>query len=182
MAITPVKTPFTNMSFTPDVPSSALQPQEYNAGYNVETDVRGIRSVLGDQEILTNVPGTPNYVSGGYREDGNFWFVTATNQGHWYAAKDATGWTDITPVNGPFSGYSQAVPITEWWNGTVPFFNDSLNPPMFWGNGDAKMTMYSNQFPQSISNIVTIDSVTQQIQLSNTLAAAPYTADRKSTV
>ena len=40
MAVTAVRTPFTNMSFTPDVPSSALSATEYNAGYNVETDVR----------------------------------------------------------------------------------------------------------------------------------------------
>lgn len=43
------KIPFQKMTFSPDVPSSALGPNEYNAGLNVETDVRGIRSVAGDE-------------------------------------------------------------------------------------------------------------------------------------
>ena len=45
MSIQTVRTPFINMSYTPDVPSTALSATEYNAGYNVETDVRGMRSV-----------------------------------------------------------------------------------------------------------------------------------------
>ena len=65
-----VSIPFAKMSFTPDVPSSALGPNEYNYGKNVETDVRGIRSTAGDQEILTTCPGTPTYISGGFRADG----------------------------------------------------------------------------------------------------------------
>jgi hypothetical protein len=174
MALQQARTPFANMSFTPDVPSTALQATEYNAGENVETDVRGIRSISGDEAFFASVPGTPNYISGGYREDGNWWFIIATDQGHWWAAKDGTGWTDITPPGGPFAGYGQSLNVTEWWNGTVPFFNDSLNPPIFWGNGDATMTMYSNQFPSSISSIATIDSVTQQITLSSSLTSAPY--------
>jgi hypothetical protein len=57
-----VRIPFAKMSFTPDVPSTALGPNEYNSGQNVETDVRGIRSMSGDEEILTTIPGTPTYV------------------------------------------------------------------------------------------------------------------------
>ena len=72
MPMKSMRTPFPNMTFSPDVPSTALGPNEYNAGYNVETDVRGIRSVAGDETFFAAVPGTPNYVSGGYREDGNF--------------------------------------------------------------------------------------------------------------
>ena len=53
--ISEVRIPFGKMSFTPDVPSTALGAEEYNSGYNVETDVRGIRSVNGDQEILNSV-------------------------------------------------------------------------------------------------------------------------------
>ena len=179
MPMKSVRTPFANMSFTPDVPSTALGPTEYNAGFNVETDVRGVRSISGDQTFFAHVPGTPNYISGGYREDGNFWFIVATDEGHWWAAKDATGWTDITPPGGTFSGYNQALNITEWWNGTVPFFNDSINPPMFWGNGDATMTLYSNTLQQSIGNIVYVNPTTQQIQLSTPLAVAPYAAGEK---
>ena len=40
---TRLRTPFANMSFTPDVPSNALGANEYNSGYNIETDVRGIK-------------------------------------------------------------------------------------------------------------------------------------------
>ena len=42
-----LRTPFVNMSFTPDVPSNALGPNEYNSGLNVEADVRGARTVPG---------------------------------------------------------------------------------------------------------------------------------------
>ena len=182
MPMKSVRTPFANMSFTPDVPSTALGPNEYNSGYNVETDVRGIRSVNGSQEILAAVPGTPTFISGGYREDGKFWFIVATDEGYWWAAKDATGWTNITPPQGPYSGYNQATNITDAWNGTVPFFNDSLNPPLFWGNGDAALTQYSNQFPASISNITIVDSVTQQITLNTALTAAPYVAGERISI
>jgi len=34
-----VRIPFNKMTFTPDVPSTQLQPNEYNDGQNVETDV-----------------------------------------------------------------------------------------------------------------------------------------------
>ena len=64
MALQQVRTPFANMSFTPDVPSTALGPTEYNDGENVETDVRGIRSVAGEQAILATVPGTATYKIG----------------------------------------------------------------------------------------------------------------------
>jgi len=92
--------PFAKMSFTPDVPSTALGPNEYNAGVNVETDVRGIRSVAGEQEFLTTVPGTPTYISGGFRQNGAFWFIVATTEGYWWASDGDHDWYDITPVGG----------------------------------------------------------------------------------
>ena len=58
--------PFSQMTFSPDVPSTALGPNEYNNGLNVEADVRGIRSVAGDQEILQYIPGKPTFVTGNY--------------------------------------------------------------------------------------------------------------------
>ena len=70
---TEVETPFSKMSFTPDVPPAALAANEYNTGENIETDTRGIRSVLGDEEILTqlsaanDVIGIPTFISSGYR-------------------------------------------------------------------------------------------------------------------
>ena len=72
-----VAIPFSKMTFTPDVPSSALGANEYNYGENVETDVRGIRSVAGETEILATVPGEPVYVTGGFRQQGKFYFIVA---------------------------------------------------------------------------------------------------------
>ena len=43
--------PFAKMSFTPDIPAGSLSPTEYNHGLNVQTDIRGIRSVMGEEEI-----------------------------------------------------------------------------------------------------------------------------------
>jgi len=126
-----VRIPFAKMSFTPDVPAAALGANEFNAGLNVETDVRGIRSVSGDQSILAQAtPGTPTYVSSGFRQDGRFWTIVAQEDGEWYAARNYL-WYNITPVNG-VGTYTQGQNITESWNGTVPFFNDAQNPPMFW--------------------------------------------------
>ena len=99
MAVTPIKTPFTNMSFTPDVPSSALAATEYNAGYNVETDVRSVKSVLGDQYILNTIPGNVIFVTSGFRSNDVFWFVAATEQGQWYGIPQNGNLTVLTPQN-----------------------------------------------------------------------------------
>jgi len=178
---TETRIPFAKMSFSPDVPATALGPNEYNAGYNVETDVRGIRSVAGDEEILTTVPGTPTYVSGGFRLAGEFWFIVATTEGKWWATNGATGpnpvdWYDITPGGGTFAGYTQATNITEAWNGTVVFFNDSLNPPMFLPDvADAILIPYSNLVkPLGIDDIAYVNPTTQRITLSTTQTSAPY--------
>jgi hypothetical protein len=147
-----VRIPFTQMSFTPDVPSTSLGANEYNTGSNVQSDVRGIRSISGEQEILSSLPGgqTPTFITGNFRNDGYFWFVVATDQGRWWANRgdnrlNPTGqtggiWIEITPIEGGggYPGYTQSVNITESWNGTVPFFNDTLNPPMFWPDVEAK--------------------------------------------
>jgi hypothetical protein len=131
MAVNPVKTPFTNMSFTPDVPSSALQPNEYNAGFNVETDVRSVKSILGEKYILNQIPGHIIYVTGGFRDGSNFYFVIGTVEGKWYSMSDA-GYTEVTPVSGFISNqYTLNTSITEAWNGEVLFINDSVNPPMY---------------------------------------------------
>ena len=87
-----VRIPFTKMTFAPDVPSAALGPNEYNSGSNVETDVRGIRSVLGDKAILPDgIPGTPTFVTAGYRQPvqgvtNDFYFIVATVEGKWWAS------------------------------------------------------------------------------------------------
>ena len=129
-----LRTPFLNMSFTPDVPSNALGPNEYNAGLNVEADVRGIKKISGEEAILSQVPGSPVFVDGGFR--GTIWtYIVATNAGKWYAVT-ASGITNITPGVGAnpsvaLSGYSDNVNITSSWVGNVFFINDALRAPMY---------------------------------------------------
>ena len=188
-----VRIPFSKMSFTPDVPSTVLGPNEYNSGANVETDVRGIRSQAGDEEILALVPGTPTYVSGGFRYDGRFWFIVATadpdpdhpddpayNQGHWWASNGGA-WQDITPGPGYLLGYQQNTNITESWNGNVVFFNDTLNAPMFLPDEPgAILAMYSNLIlPAAIDSIAYLDPATQRITLQTAYDTAPYVTGQK---
>ena len=170
-----VKIPFQQMTFSPDVPSTALGPNEYNSGLNVETDVRGIRSVAGDEEILDLVPGTPTFVSGGYRLQGEFWFIVATTEGYWWATNGDDDWYEITPGGVPFTGYTQSTNITEAWNGTIPFFNDSLNPPMFLPDTPgAELVPYSNTLPVGITNINVINVTTVRADFSSAPVTAPF--------
>lgn len=175
-----VRIPFTKMSFTPDVPSTALGPNEYNGGQNIESDVRGIRSVAGDQSILDNIPGTPTFVTGGYRRGGQFWFIVATTEGKWYASDGNITWYDVTPGGATFTGYNQATNITESWNGTVPFFNDSLNPPMFLPDEPgAVLTAYKNALPVGIDDIVYQSVTEQRVTFSTAYSITPYVAGDK---
>ena len=171
--------PFSKMTFSPDVPSSALGPNEYNAGENVETDVRGIRSVNGDQEILDAVPGIPTYITGGFRQQGDFYFIVATDEGEWWTSDGASTWTNITPP-APYDGstYSQDTDITDAWNGTVPIFNDGINPPFFLPDEPgAKLVNYKNNIaPQTITDIVYVNPTTMQIQISGSYSTAPFVA------
>jgi hypothetical protein len=183
MTIQVVKVPLAKMTFSPDVPSAALGPNEYNAGKNVETDIRGIRSVAGDQEILDYIPGTPTFVTGGYRGDTKFWFIVATVEGKWWASNDTSGWLDITPSIGDFTNYAQNTNITESWNGNVLFVNDEWNPPMFWpdspDNTPGPLIMYSNIQPIAVTDIVpdAINTVTQRVATFSTatvLTSVPF--------
>lgn len=168
MPMKSVRTPFANMSFSPDVPATALGPTEYNAGLNVETDVRGVRSVNGSEQILNTIPGTATFVTGGFRLGGEFWFVVATTAdgatpGRWLASNGTIDWYDITPTDAGFDslGYAQNTNVTESWNGTVLFLNDEHNPPFFWPDQpDAVLVSYSNQVPLDIVDIqpVTVDT------------------------
>ena len=139
-----VKIPLQNMTFHPDLPSSALGPNEYNSGFNVETDIRGIRSVLGDEEILETIPGTPIYVTGGYRANDIWWFIAATSAGLWYASNAAGSWVNVTPGGTALPGYSLNTNITDAWNGTTLFVNDGVNPPMYLIATGAAFIQYSN--------------------------------------
>jgi len=165
MTIQVIKFPLAKMTFSPDVPSAALGPNEYNSGQNIETDVRGVRSVAGDEEILTYVPGTPTFVTGNYRGDTNYWFVVATDEGKWWASNQTSGWIDITPSIGDFTHYNQATNITNAWNGNVLFVNDEWNPPMFWPDSESSspgpLIMYSNVQPINIMDIQTTSVTTR---------------------
>jgi hypothetical protein len=196
-----VRIPFTKMSFTPDVPSTQLGPNEYNDGLNVESDVRGLRSVAGDTEFLSTVPGTPTYISGGFRNGGQFWFIVATytvdpahptdpdyNIGRWYASDGVTDWYDVTPggAGGPgILGYRQNTNITEAWNGTIPFFNDTWTAPMFLPEATDLdplpiMVQYSNLIiPAEIQDITYVDPVTMRITFVDAYATAPYVAGQQ---
>ena len=176
-----VRIPFSKMSFTPDVPSTALTANEYNQGSNVETDVRGIKSVYGDQEILDTVPGTPIFVTGSYRQDGNFWFVVANTAGDWYATKDLT-WTKINPnvgstIQPAISGYTIATNITESWNGTVPVFNDTVGNPMFWpdtGSGAPVLVRYGTLTELPFSSISYPSAGVVRITYTTAQATIPF--------
>lgn len=178
--------PFQKMSFTPDVPSAALGPNEYNDGENVETDVRGIRSMAGDQYILPALPAgydAPTFVTGGFRGDGLFYFIVACQAdglgyGAWFASSGGA-WQNITPTTGDFTQYNQATNITEAWSGTVPFFNDESNPPMFWpeptiANPNPVMIMYSNQIPLDIDTITPLTATTKTITFVDAQALPPF--------
>ena len=149
------KTPLSKMTWHPDVPSSAMGPEEYNStlSRNVETDVRGIRSVLGDEEILDTITGTPIYVTGGYRLDDSWWYIVGTAEGVWYGSDDGAAWTDITPIYTPLVGYSEDMNITEAWNGTTLIINDGVNPPMILLGNAVRFEAYSNTPPQQILSI-----------------------------
>lgn len=143
-----VRTPFVNMSFTPDVPSNALGPNEYNIGLNIETDVRGIKNVDGEQNILSAIPGTVFFVAGGFRSSNQWVYICATTQGKWYMVT-SSGISNITPgvggnPNVSLSGYSDNTNITSDWVGEVFFINDTINPPMYFGPTQTEIYLYDN--------------------------------------
>ena len=136
---TRLRTPFTAMSFTPDVPSNALGPNEYNIGKNVEADVRGIKKVFGEQQIMSVIPHMPIFMEGGFRSETQWVYIVATrdssSHGRWYMLT-ATGISNITPGVGAdpavyLTGYTEDINITTSWVGSVFFVNDTLNNPMY---------------------------------------------------
>jgi len=149
---TRLRTPFVNMSFTPDVPSNALGANEYNSGYNIETDVRGIKKIFGEQEILSVVPGYPVFMEGGFRSSSTWTYIVATrnsdNQGKWYLVTSA-GVSNITPGVGAnpnvyISGYVDGLNITTSWVGNVFFVNDTLSNPMYLLPTASELARYSD--------------------------------------
>jgi hypothetical protein len=145
-----LRTPFTNMSFTPDVPSNALGPNEYNNGRNVEADVRGIKKIFGEEEILSAIPNEPIFMEGGYRSETQWVYIVATrdssSQGRWYMLTSA-GITNITPGVGAnpsafLAGYTANLNITTSWVGNVFFINDTINNPMGLLVGSTEIAIY----------------------------------------
>jgi len=134
-----LRTPFPSMSFTPDVPSNALGPNEYNSGLNVEADVRGIKKIYGEQEILSTIPNLPIFMDGGFRGEAQWVYIVATrdssNRGRWYLITTA-GISNITPGVGAnpaayLTGYTEDINITTSWVGNVFIINDGLSSPMY---------------------------------------------------
>ena len=144
---TPLRTPFSNLSFTPDVPSNALGPNEYNSGLNVEADVRGIKKVFGEVDIIVTIPNIALFMDGGFLQntgDPNtvIWsYIVATrdssNHGRWYEVKATGPVKNITPGYGAnpsayIDGYTENINITTSWVGNVFFINDGLSAPMYY--------------------------------------------------
>jgi len=134
-----LRTPFTSMSFTPDVPSNALGPNEYNSGKNVEADVRTIKKIYGEKEIASAITDTPIFVEGGFRSQTSWVYVVATrnasNHGKWWMIT-STGITNITPGVGAnpavyIAGYTEDISITFSSVGSVFFINDTVQNPMY---------------------------------------------------
>jgi hypothetical protein len=143
-----LRTPFVNMSFTPDVPSNALGPNEYNSGLNVEADVRGIKKVSGEQAILSAVPGNTIFIDGNFRTQATWVYIVATREGKWYQISSA-GITNITPGYGAnpsatLSGYNDDINITTSWVGGVFFINDTLRSPMYYRPTDTEIKIYDS--------------------------------------
>jgi hypothetical protein len=183
---TEVKTPLTNMSFTPDIPPSALSANEYNSGFNVETDTRGLRSVFGDIDILQTIPGVCSFVSAGYRANGVWWFivcsltvVSGVTQARWYMLDSATSSpVNITPgyganTNAFLTGYTYDTPITDTWNGTVLFINDSVNAPMYLLESSVEFVPYSQNSNTYVTTAASGTGTTATLTFA-TQATAPF--------
>lgn len=147
-----LRSPFTKMTFTPDVPSDALGPMEYNSGKNIETDVRGIKKILGEEEILTAIPAGQIFLEGGFRGETTWVYIVATrdsnSHGKWYMIT-SSGVSNITPGVGAnpsvyLSGYVAGLNITTSWVGNVFFMNDTLNNPMYFLPTDNEITITSD--------------------------------------
>jgi hypothetical protein len=147
MSIQSAKTPFQKMSFTPDIPSGSLGPNEYNIGLNVETDTRGIKKINGEEDILDIIPGDPIFVTSGFRVAQNFWFIVANTAGEWYGITEA-GIIELTPLAASYISdeYTHTTPITASWNGNVLFINDSINPPMYLLSEDISIRLYDYNY------------------------------------
>jgi hypothetical protein len=147
-----LRTPFTTMSFTPDIPSNALGPNEYNSGKNIEADIRTIKKIFGEKQICSTITDMPIFMEGGFRSETDWVYIVATrnssSQGKWWMIT-ATGITNITPGVGGnpsiyLSNYTEDVNITSSWVGSIFFINDTLRNPMYFLPSSNEITVSSN--------------------------------------
>jgi hypothetical protein len=149
---TRLRTPFTSMSFTPDIPSNALGPNEYNIGKNIEADVRSIKKIFGEAQIASTITDMPIFMEGGFRSETSWVYIVATrnssSQGKWWMIT-ATGISNITPGVGAnpsvyLPGYTEDTNITFSWVGNVFFINDAISNPMYFLPTSNEITVTSN--------------------------------------
>lgn len=147
-----LRTPFTSMSFTPDIPSNALGPNEYNSGKNIEADIRTIKKIFGERQIASTITDMPIFVEGGFRSETSWVYVVATrnssSQGKWWMIT-ATGISNITPGVGAnpsvyLSGYTEDLNITFSAVGSVFFINDTISNPMYFLPTSNEITVTSD--------------------------------------
>ena len=147
-----LRTPFTSMSFTPDIPSNALGPNEYNSGKNIEADIRTIKKIFGERQIASTITDMPIFVEGGFRSETSWVYIVATrnssSQGKWWMIT-ATGISNITPGVGAnpsvyLAGYTEDINITFSSVGNVFFMNDGLRNPMYFLPTSNEMTITSD--------------------------------------
>jgi len=147
-----LRTPFTSMSFTPDIPSNALGPTEYNIGKNIEADVRTIKKIFGEIQIASTITDMPIFMEGGFRSETNWVYIVATrnssSQGKWFMIT-ATGISNITPGVGAnpnvfIAGYTEDISITTSWVGNVFFINDTIQNPLYFLPTSNEITVTSN--------------------------------------
>ena len=149
---TRLRTPFSTQSFTPDVPSNALGPTEYNSGLNVEADVRGIKKIGGEEEILSAITDMPIFMDGGFRSESQWVYIVATrdssSHGKWWMIT-SSGISNITPGVGAnpsvyLPGYTEDINITTSWVGSVFFINDGISNPMYFLPTNNEITVTPN--------------------------------------
>jgi hypothetical protein len=147
-----LRVPFTQMSFTPDIPSNALGPTEYNSGKNIEADVRSIKKIFGEIPIASTITDMPIFMEGGFRSETSWVYIVATrnssSQGKWWMIT-ATGISNITPGVGAnpsvyLPNYTEDLNITFSWVGNVFFMNDSISNPMYFLPTSNEITVTPN--------------------------------------
>jgi hypothetical protein len=147
-----LRVPLTNLSFTPDIPSNALGPLEYNSGKNIEADVRSIKKIFGEKLIASTITDMPIFMEGGFRSETSWVYIVATrnssSQGKWWMIT-ATGISNITPGVGAnpsvyLPGYTEDLNITFSWVGNVFFINDTISNPMYFLPTSNEITVTPN--------------------------------------